>query len=226
MFRYQTSINVKQCEEQIINMKQTTVKLTIFYSHYLTKYIFLLDWMRYEIVYSWLYLSRSHHWLLKRNKSVFGRSEYGCFHTWVLFKRTEPRPLYVDQEVDQVKRDPAFFVSTLSQFLKEDPDPFLVHLRQSVSSNSLSYRNLSGFTVYWIPFQSDLSNSEIDIKTLQSLFILKANVIIKLDGHFHCRQILVMFYYEQTRANHFITCSSSAESAHVKQTAINQQCFI
>ncbi len=133
--------------------------------------------------------------------------------------------LSLAQEVDQVKRDPAFFVSTLSQFLKEDPDPFLVHLRQSVSSNSLSYRNLSGFTVYWIPFQSDLSNSEIDIKTLQSLFILKANVIIKLDGHFHCRQILVMFYYEQTRANHFITCSSSAESAHLKQTAINQHCF-
>ncbi|KAL0152669.1 hypothetical protein M9458_052392, partial [Cirrhinus mrigala] len=55
------------------------------------------------------------------------RPHYGCFHTWVLFKRTKPRPPEVVQEVDQAKKEPVLFMFALSLFPREDSDPLLVH---------------------------------------------------------------------------------------------------
>ncbi len=46
----------------------------------------------------------------------------------------------MDQEVDQVKKDPVFFVFTLSQFLKEDSDSFLVHLSSNGASDLFVFR--------------------------------------------------------------------------------------
>ncbi len=42
--------------------------------------------------------------------------------------------------MDQVKKDPVFFVFTLSQFLKEDSDSFLVHLSSNGASDLFVFR--------------------------------------------------------------------------------------